>query len=453
MTIATFIALILVIILLVYVIVRIAKDTPDRQEIAALRTRDQDYREAIARLQEKTDAIAALQAEKATLAADLANEKRAAAEKLKMLEETEARLKTEFENLANRILQDKGRALTNENRERLSDMLKPFKEQLAEFRKRVDEVHKDDTEQSAMLRAQVHHLQELSNKVSGEANNLAKAIKGDSKKQGDWGELIVKRIFEASGLERGREFDCQVELHAEDGSLKKPDFIVHLPGNKAVIVDSKVSLTAFERSCSAEDDPARRAALKEHIQSVRKHVEGLRSKDYPNLLGNKSLDFVIMCIPLEPAFQAALQEDQNLVYDLAETNVVITGPTTLMITLKLIAQIWRREHENKNAENIAEKAGRLYDQVTLIVEAMQDARDKLGDVSDSFDLALQRLQEGRGNLVRRVEELRKLGAKINKQLPAGIVEQAAPEEEQDTAANNGVVLAGDPLSGSQAAHP
>lgn len=329
-------------------------------------------------------------------------------------------------------------------------MLNPFKEQLADFRKRVDEVHKDDTEQSAKLLEQVRQLHELSNKVSDEANNLAKAIKGDSKKQGDWGELIVERIFEASGLQSGREFDGQVGLRTEDGNLKKPDFIVYLPGNKAVIVDSKVSLTAFERFCSTEDDSARSAALQEHVQSVRKHVEELRSKDYTNLLGNKSLDFVIMCIPLEPAYQSALQADQNLVYDLAKTNVVITGPTTLMITLKLIAQIWRREHENRNAEVIAGKAGRLYDQVTLIVEAMIDAQKKLGGVSESFDLALNRLKEGKGNLIRRVEELRKLGAKVNKQLPDAIVDQATAEEEQDAAANNGVVLTG---GSSPATHP
>ena len=452
MAIATFIALIVVIILLGYVIVRIAKDAPDRAELAALRTRDQDYREATNRLQERADAIEKLQSEKATLIADLANEKRAAAEKLKLLEDAEARLKTEFENLANRILENKGKALTEENRERLSDLLKPFKDQLADFRRRVDEVHKDDTEQSAKLLEQVRQLHELSNKVSDEANNLAKAIKGDSKKQGDWGELIVERIFEASGLQRGREFDAQVGLRAEDGSLKKPDFIVYLPGNKAVIVDSKVSLTAFERFCADEDDAAKSLALQDHLQSVRNHVEALRSKDYTKLLGNKSLDFVIMCIPLEPAYQTALQADQNLVYDLAKTNVVITGPTTLMITLKLIAQIWRREHENRNAEIIADRAGRLYDQVTLIVEAMTDAQKKLSGVSESFDLALKRLKEGKGNLIGRVEELRKLGAKVNKQLPAAIVEQAATDEDQETA-NNGVVLTGDPLRGPPAAHP
>jgi len=219
-------------------------------------------------------------------------------------------------------------------------------------------------------------------------------------------------------------------LRADDGSLKKPDFIVYLPGNKAVIVDSKVSLTAYERFCSADEDITKaEEALDAHLQSVRNHIAELQSKDYSQLLGNNSLDFVIMCIPLEPAYHSALQSDKNLVYDLAKINVVITGPTTLMITLKLIAQIWRREHENRNVEVIADRAGRMYDQVVLIVEAMTEAQKKLTGVADSFELALKRLQDGKGNLVGRVEEIRRLGAKVNKQLPAAILEAAVTEEE------------------------
>lgn len=431
MAIATLSALILVILLLGFLVVRVAGDAPDRAELARLRTRDQDFQDASARLQERSRAIETLQGEKAALAAHLENEKRIGNEKIKVLQDAEARLKTEFENLANRIFEDKGRALTEQNRERMAGLLQPFKEQLESFRNRVDEVHKNDTEQSAKLLEQVRQLQALSNKVSDEANNLARAIKGDAKRQGDWGELIVERIFEASGLERGREYDGQVGIRAEDGSLKKPDFIVYLPGNKAVIVDSKVSLTAFERFCSANDDDAKSAALAQHCQSVRRHVEELRSKDYASLLGNRALDFVLMCIPLEPAYQEALRADQNLVYDLARTNVVLTGPTTLMITLKLIAQIWRRERENRNAEAIADRAGRIYDQVVLVAEAMTDTQKKLKGVSDSFDLALKRLTEGKGNLVGRVEELRKLGAKVNKQLPEVMVGQSAAEEDQE----------------------
>lgn len=360
---------------------------------------------------------AMLLAQKTRCAADLENERRAGAERLKLIQDSEQRLKAEFENLANRIFDDKGRALTEQNRERLAGLLQPFREQIESFRRRVDEVHRDSTEQSARLLEQVRQLQEFSNRVSDEANNLATAIKGDSKIQGGWGELIIGRIFEAVGLERGREYEEQAAMRTGDGALLKPDFIVFLPGNRAVIVDSKVSLTAFERYCAAETDEERAAAAAAHVQSVRRHVEELRVKDYSKLLGNRTLDFVLMCIPLEPAYQAAMKEDRALICDLARTSVVITGPATLMITLKLISQIWRRENESRNAEVIADRAGRLYDQVALVVEAVEEARRKIGAASEACDLAMSRLARGRGNLVGRVEELRALGARVNRQLP------------------------------------
>jgi len=404
------------------------KDAPDRNELMELRTRGQFFQETIEQLQRKTQDLERFQIENTKLSADLENERKTTAEKLKLLQESEGRLKIEFENLANRIFEDKGKVMTEQNRERISGLLQPFKEQLESFRQRVDEVHNKDAERSAKLLEQVRQLQELNNRVSDEANNLAKAIKGDTKKQGNWGELIMERIFEASGLEKGREYDSQQSLRSEDGSLKKPDFIVYLPGKKGIIVDSKVSLTAYERFCSVDDTAEKERASLEHIQSVHKHVEELRKKDYGNLLGNNTLDFVIMCIPIEPAYQLAHQFDPNLIYDLAKTNVVITGPTTLMITLKLIAQIWRRENENKNAEVIADKAGKIYDQVVLIVEAMNDAQKKLLGVSESFDVAMKRLKEGRGNLIGRVEDIRRLGAKVNRRLPDAIVEEADEEE-------------------------
>jgi len=350
---------------------------------------------------------------------------------VRLLQTAEVRLKAEFENLANRIFEDKGRALAAQNGERISGLLQPLREQIEGFRKRVDEVHKDGTEQSARLLEQVRQLQALSNKVSDEANHLARAIKGDAKRQGDWGELIVERVLEASGLENGREYEVQPVLRTEKGVAQRPDFIVHLPGGKSVIVDAKVSLTDYERYCHAESDAERRVALAAHVQSVRRHMNELRDKNYTTLLGNRTLDFVLMCVPIEPAYQSALQAEPGLLYELAQTNVVITGPSTLMITLKLIAQIWRRENENRNAEKIAERAGRLYDQVTLIVDAMTDAKRQLGNVEQSMDLALARLQTGKGNLVSRVEALRKLGAKINKPLPPSVLDHALAADETD----------------------
>ena len=378
-------------------------------------------------LQLKTRELENLKIRQARLEADLENEQRTASEKAALMQESESRLKIEFENLSNRIFEERGRAIGLENRERMDGLLQPLREQIDAFRKRVDEVHTVDTELSGRLFEQVRQLHELSGKVSEEANLLAHAIKGDSKKQGDWGEMIIERIFEVSGLEKGREYLAQESFRHEDGILKRPDFVVMLPANKAVIVDSKVSLTAYERFCRCDDDAQRQQAMKEHVHSVRRHIAELQAKEYSGIGGNRTLDFVIICIPLEPAWQAVMQADPELLYDLASKNVVLCGPTTLMITLKLIAQIWRRENENRNAELIAEKAGKIYDQVFLVFEAMTDARKKLSGVSDSFDLALKRIKEGRGNLIGRVEEIRRLGAKVSRQIPPDLIAEAKSE--------------------------
>ncbi|HWQ25439.1 MAG TPA: DNA recombination protein RmuC [Chlorobaculum sp.] len=369
-----------------------------------------------------------LAVDNARLQASLDHEREAGAAAFEARQLNDGRLQANFENLANRIVEERGSALSEQNRQRLDGLLEPFRLQLDSFRQRVDEVHRNDTELSARLLEQVRQLQELNSRVSEEANNLARAIKGDSKKQGDWGELIVERMFEASGLVRGREFTVQQSDRTDDGRLVRPDFMVHLPGNKAVVVDAKVSLTAYERWCSESDGVRKNEALQEHVRSVRRHVAELEKKDYAALRGNRTLDFVIMCIPLEPAYQAAMQADPELFYELAGKNVVVTGPATLMITLRLIAQIWRRENENRNAELIADRAGKIYDQVVLVADAMLDARKKLTGVSESFELAMKRLTEGRGNLAGRAEEIRRLGAKVSKRLPGDMIDTESGEE-------------------------
>jgi DNA recombination protein RmuC len=418
-------------ILLLFVAYRIVHDAPLKPELERLRGVEEEARTLLVRFESKSSELENLKIRFARLESDLDNERRSAAEKTALMQESEARLKSEFENLSNRIFEERGRALGQENRERLEVLLQPLCHQLDAFRKRVDEVHFSDTELSGRLIEQVRQLQELSGRVSNEANMLAKAIKGDSKTQGDWGELIIERIFETSGLVKGREYLAQESFREADGVLKRPDFLVMLPGNKAVIVDSKISLTAYERSCFLEDEPLRQQALKEHAQSVRRHISDLQSKEYSGIGGNRTLDFVIMCIPLEPAWQAVMQSDPELIYSLAGKNVVICGPSTLMITLKLIAQIWRRENENRNAELIAEKAGRIYEQVFLVLEAVLDGRKKLSAVSDSFDLALKRMKEGRGNLVGRVEEIRKLGAKVTRQISPDMAAGADAGEDEN----------------------
>jgi DNA recombination protein RmuC len=375
-----------------------------------------------ARLEEQSLLVEALRIEKAQLERDLAHERAASSEKLALLQQAEGRLKTEFENLANRIFESREQAGAELHRNRMTAVLEPFKQQLEAFRQRVEEVHRNDTEQAGRLIEQVRQLQTLSNQVSSDANRLALAIRGDAKKQGDWGEVILERMLEVSGLTLDREYSKQVSERAEDGSLQRPDFMLHLPGDKAVILDAKVSLTAYERYCRLESDAERAVALKEHVASVRKHLEDLKGRRYDGLLGNRSLDFVIMCIPIEPAYQAALEADPELLYLQAQAPVVITGPSTLMISLKLIAQIWRRENENRHAEKIADRAGRMHDQIALVYEAVADAQKRLGGTAEALDTAMKRIKDGRGSLLGRADELKQLGAKVSKTLPANFMD-------------------------------
>ncbi len=410
--------------LLAFVAYRLVRDAPLKVELQRLRSVEEEARTLAMRLESKSQELEELKIRQARLEADISNEKRSAVEKAALMQESESRLKKEFENLSNRIFEERGRVLGQENRERMESLMQPLREQLEAYRKRIEEVHDTDTVLSGQLIEEVRQLQKLSGRVSEEANMLARAIKGEAKKQGDWGEMIIERIFEASGLEKGREYTVQESFRESDGLLKRPDFMVMLPGNKAVIVDSKVSLTAYERFCNLDEDAERHIALKEHVQSVRRHIADLQLKQYSGIGGNRTLDFVILCIPLEPAWQAVMQADPDIMYNLADKNVVMCGPTTLMITLKLIAQIWRRENENRNAELIADKAGKIYDQVLLIFDAMMEARKRLSGVSDSFDLALKRIKEGKGNLVGRVEDIRKLGAKVSRQIAPEIAADA-----------------------------
>ncbi|TCD48346.1 DNA recombination protein RmuC [Chlorobium sp. N1] len=384
---------------------------------------------AVRRIAGDAGDLEALRIEKAKLEAELEFERNRASGQSGYLEASEARLQEAFENLSRRMLDERGRALGEDSRARMDALLQPLREQLEGFRRRVDEVHMKDVELSGQLREQVQQLMTLNSRVSDEANNLARAIKGESKAQGDWGELVIERIFESSGLEEGREYSAQKSYRDEEGRLMRPDFMVHVPGGKSIVVDAKVSLTAFDRYVALDDGAERAEALREHVDSVKRHIAELEQKDYSWIGGNKTLDFIIMCIPVEPAWQAAMQGDPEIIYDLSGRNVVICGPATLMITLKLIAQIWRRENENRNAEKIAEKAGKIHDQVVLVAEALLDARKKLGGVSEAFDLALRRLSEGKGNLVGRVDDIRRLGAKVARRIPGELMVREDGEEE------------------------
>lgn len=336
----------------------------------------------------------------------------------------------EFENLANRILDEKSRKFTDQNKENLDTLLSPLKEKISDFEKRVNEVYVSETKDRAALAEQLRQLHELNKAMTEEANNLTKALKGDSKTQGNWGEFILESILEKSGLVKGREYLIQETLRNDAGEMLRPDVVVKLPEEKSIIIDSKVSLTAYEAYSSSENDDERRKFLNEHVLSIRRHIKGLSPKDYQNLYGIQSLDFVLMFIPIEPAFAAAVQADQSLFYDAFEKNIVIVSPTTLLATLRTISSIWKQEKQTKNALDIAKKGGDLYDKLAAFVEDLIKVGQRMDDAKKSYEEAMKKLSVGKGNIVSRAENLKLLGAKASKSIDKRIVEKATGEDEQ-----------------------
>ncbi len=378
------------------------------------------------------------QAEKdlASLSAEYKHLKERLAEQKQELEILQEQFRTEFKNLANEILEEKSKKFTEQNREKLDQLLKPLGEKISDFQKRVEEAHKEDIKGRSALDQHLRHLQELNQKMSEEAKNLTKALKGDSKKQGNWGEVILQRILEKSGLRKGHEYETQESTTTEDGRRLQPDVIIHLPDEKKLVIDSKVSLSAYEKYSSSEDPADQQRALKQHIQSLRTHVKGLSNKTYEQIHGFKSPDFVLMFIPIEPAFGLAMQNDPDLYNEAFDKNIIIVSPTTLLATLATIENVWKQEYQNKNAMEIASRGGALYDKFVLFVESMKDIGSRIQQTQKSYDEAMNRLSGGAGNLVRQAEMLRELGAKNSKTLPEGMMDNDAEPEQEKIKENN-----------------
>lgn len=346
------------------------------------------------------------------------------------IEELQARFKTEFENLATKILDEKSRKFTEQNKENLDNILNPLKEKISDFEKKVNEVYISETKDRSALAEQLKYLHELNKQMSEEANNLTRALKGDTKTQGSWGEFILESILEKSGLEKGREFVIQETIKSDDGSNLRPDVIINLPDNKSMIIDSKVSLTAYETFCSADDRDIRDRAVNEHITSIRKHIKGLSPKEYHNLYGINSLDFVLMFVPIEPAFALAVQNDPSLFYDAFEKNIVIVSPSTLLATLRTISSIWKQEKQNRNALEIAKKGGELYDKLSGFVDDLIEVGTRMKKANESYESAMKKLSEGRGNIIGRAENLKLMGAKASKSIDQRIIDRAVNDDEQ-----------------------
>ena len=336
---------------------------------------------------------------------------------LKLLQEAKQSLSQEFENLANRIFEDKQAKFTVQNKEALEVTLSPLRRDIGDFRKQVESAYDKETADRNKLVGQLSELQKQTMQVSADAVSLANALRGDNKAQGNWGEFILEKLLEDSGLSKGREYDTQVAFKDESGKRRNPDVIIHLPEGRDIVIDAKVSLVDYERYFHADTDELKQQCLRQHLNSLRAHIKGLSHKDYENLDGVNSLDFVLIFIPVEAAFMVALDQDPEMMRDAYDRGIILVSPSTLMVTLRTIKNLWRYADQNRNAQLIADKAGGLYDQFVLYIEALDEVGKHINKSQEAWDSARKRLSTGKGNLIRRTEELKKLGAKAKKTLP------------------------------------
>lgn len=376
-----------------------------------------------AELQELQRQLSQLKAENAELNARQEEQNKNNAEKIRLLQDAENQLKVQFENLAHKIFEERSKQFAEYNKVSIESLVTPLKEQLGEFKNRIESVYDNETKDRISLREEILSLRRDTQKMNQEALNLTRALKGDHKTQGIWGEMILEKVLEQSGLRKGIEYETQGAFRDGDNRLFKPDVIVHLPDNKDVVIDSKVSLNAYERYCSADNDVERTHALKQHVEAVRSHIKNLGNKDYSSLKGLRSLDFVLLFMPIEAAFMAAFQADENLFNDAFDRKIVVVTPTTLLATLRTIQNIWRYEHQNENARLIADKASNLYDKIRGFVEDIEKLGNQLGTVQKTYDGIVNKLSTGQGNLLRQASAFEELGVKIKKKLPKSLTEQ------------------------------
>ncbi len=392
---------------------------------------DQALKTAAYSLGASEDENRRLLSENAALLARLEETTRAFVDKEALFKETGASLKQEFELLANRIFEEQGQNFARNNRTQLDGLLTPFREQITEFKQRVEQVYHTESKDRASLLTEVRNLHRASDKINQEAENLAKALKGDKKLQGNWGELVLERVLDESGLRRDHEYTLQATRRNETGDAKRPDVIIHLPDDKDIIVDSKVSLAAYERAVAAEDDTVRESSLRQHVTDLRAQVKRLSEQEYDRLLGVRSLDFVLLFVPIESAFMLAMEYDQSLFTEAFNKRIVIVSPTTLLMTLRIIHNVWRYEKQTKNAQEIARRAGALYDKLRLVMEDMVKLGGSLRTADESYQTAMQKLAGGKGNLVRQVEHFRELGASVRRPFPKDLLDMGDDALELD----------------------
>jgi DNA recombination protein RmuC len=404
----------------------------DKEEIATLKERELSLKSSVTKAE---DEASKSQKERETLLAEnakLGSENKNLTDKLedqkKELKEMQDKLAEQFENIASRIMNNNSKMMQEQNKEKLHDILSPFKEKIEKFEKKVEDTHKETLLKNQSLKEQIDNLQKLNLNIGEEARNLAKALKGESKTQGNWGEYILETILEKSGLQMGMQYTVQESKVDQEGRRKQPDVVVNLPDNKCIVIDSKVSLVDYERMVNAENEDERQIHLKSHLRSIKQHIKDLSDKNYSDLYNGSSPDFVLMFIPIEPAFNEAVREDQGMYDNAFEKNIVIVSTSTLLATLKTIASIWKQENQTRNAMEIAKQSGNLYDKFKGFVDDLISVGTKLDSAKSSYEGAMNKLSTGKGNLVSRVEKIKDLGAKADKSLPKNLLDKALEDK-------------------------
>ncbi len=381
-----------------------------RQRELQLTETSLELKDTAAALQVADNEVARLQTAIEVAHTTLRQQQAFAAERMEILERQNSEFTKKLDAISAKYFVENNSRLTNMAETQLNGLLVPLREQLGEFRKRVEDTYDRDSQDRHMLKAEISQLKSLNERISKDAINLTNALRGDNKTLGNWGELVLERVLESAGLEKGREFDREVTFTDASGKRLRPDVLLHLPGGKNIIVDSKVSVKDFEKSLAQHNESERQKSVHLHVKALRRHVESLSSKQYELIDGANSLDFVIMFVPVEAAFQLALEHDRSLYQDAYEKDVLIVGPSSLMVTCRTIQNVWRAELQNKNSKQIARKAGELIDKFTAFTAELDKVGNALATASDSYELARRRLGSGRGNLISRARAIQQLGA-------------------------------------------
>ena len=356
----------------------------------------------------------------ARLLMKLESEARHSSSQAEMMHSHKREIKEEFEALAKKVFEGNSQKFAEFSKENLDNMIKPLQTQITEFKKQVADTYNVESQDRAVLKNEIQSLKELNEKISKDAINLTNALKGDSKQQGVWGEMVLENVLEASGLRKGFEFEREVSLRTDENEILRPDVVVHLPDNRDLIIDAKTSLVAYERFVNAADDESRQVHLSAHLTSIKAHIEGLSNKNYERLQEVNTLDFIFMFMPIEGALAVALEHDSSIYDNAFKNKILIVGPTTLLVAMRAVENVWKYERQNQNAQEIARRAGAMYDKFVGFSEDLMKISKQIDGIQGSFSAARNKLSDGKGNLVRQVEQLKELGAQTNKKIPKGL---------------------------------